>query len=77
MTHVTLLGNLRRILPGKAGHAALTLTSERRRTLVSGARAVRAAVEMYEPCVELDLARLKLIEAEMWIDRAELLKGDS
>lgn len=71
---LTLLGTLRRILPDSPRDGNRTLTGRTRRSLMSGAMAVRGAVEMYSPCVELDMARLNLIQAEMWIQRAQVLE---
>lgn len=69
--NLTLLGTLKRVLPDLYGGTRRMLDPHSRRRLIAGARAVRGAVEMYEPCVELDVARLKLMEAEHWIGAAD------
>lgn len=77
MANLTLLGLLKRVLPDLATGSRRLLDAHVRRRLMAGTRAVRGAVEMYEPCVELDMARLKLIEAEHWIAEAEIAKGEN
>ena len=77
VTNLTLLGRLRRVLPDIPSERPRMLSMHARRSLQQGVRAVQASVEIYEPSIELDMARLKLTEAEMWIGRAAALKGDS
>lgn len=76
MPNLTLLGTLRRVLPDIPSERPRLLSLHARRSLQQGVRAVQASVEIYEPCVELDMARLKLTEAAMWIANAPTLKGE-